>query len=200
MKHNCQQMLSLNLWITSNISWDEMHVPCNFKSRMYHCSFLQIRTIAIIAEGIPENLTRKLNKIAHSKHINIIGPATVGGIKPGCFKIGNTGGMLDNILASRLYRPGSVAYVSRSGGMSNELNNIISLNTDGVYEGVAIGGDRYGTSSSLWSLNEMAAALQTIFSNTFSCMKLSQGVFSLVHLHSMWNSRASCQKGPICHA
>jgi len=30
----------------------------------------------------------------------------VGGIKPGCFKIGNTGGMLDNILASKLYRPG----------------------------------------------------------------------------------------------
>ncbi len=55
--------------------------------------------------------------------------------------------MLDNILSSKLYRPGSVAYVSRSGGMSNELNNIISLNTDGVYEGVAIGGDRYPGSS-----------------------------------------------------
>lgn len=27
--------------------------------------------------------------------------------------------------------------------MSNELNNIISRTTDGVYEGVAIGGDRY---------------------------------------------------------
>lgn len=37
----------------------------------------------------------------------------------------------------------SVAYVSRSGGMSNELNNIISQKTDGVYEGIAIGGDRY---------------------------------------------------------
>ena len=37
----------------------------------------------------------------------------------------------------------SVAYVSRSGGMSNELNNIISRRTNGVYEGVAIGGDRY---------------------------------------------------------
>lgn len=33
--------------------------------------------------------------------------------------------------------------MSRSGGMSNELNNIISRSTDGVYEGVAIGGDRY---------------------------------------------------------
>ena len=37
----------------------------------------------------------------------------------------------------------SVAYVSRSGGMSNELNNVISHWTNGVYEGVAIGGDRY---------------------------------------------------------
>lgn len=27
--------------------------------------------------------------------------------------------------------------------MSNELNNIISKEADGVYEGVAIGGDRY---------------------------------------------------------
>jgi ATP citrate (pro-S)-lyase len=27
--------------------------------------------------------------------------------------------------------------------MSNELNNIIARSTDGVYEGVAIGGDRY---------------------------------------------------------
>lgn len=51
--------------------------------------------------------------------------------------------MMDNIVASKLYRKGSVGYVSKSGGMSNELNNIISQNTDGVYEGVAIGGDRY---------------------------------------------------------
>eukprot|EP00116_Pleurobrachia_bachei_P006054 sb/3466316/ len=102
-----------------------------------------IKCIAIIAEGIPENLTKKINKLAAEKGVAIVGPATVGGVKPGCFKIGNTGGMLDNILNSKLYRPGSVAYVSRSGGMSNELNNIVSLNTDGVYEGVAIGGDRY---------------------------------------------------------
>ena len=39
----------------------------------------------------------------------------------------------------------SVAYVSRSGGMSNELNNIISHTTNGVYEGVAIGGDRWAS-------------------------------------------------------
>ncbi|KAJ8253720.1 hypothetical protein COCON_G00203320 [Conger conger] len=114
-----------------------------FDSTMETMQYPQIHTIAIIAEGIPEAHTRKLIKRADERGITIIGPATVGGIKPGCFKIGNTGGMLDNILASKLYRPGSVAYVSRSGGMSNELNNIISRTTDGVYEGVAIGGDRY---------------------------------------------------------
>lgn len=75
--------------------------------------------------------------------ISIHFPATVGGIKPGCMRIGNTGGMLDNVVMSKLYRPGSVAYVSRSGGLSNELNNLISRNSDGIYEGVAIGGDRY---------------------------------------------------------
>merc|ERR1719428_1103562 len=105
--------------------------------------FPQIKTVAIIAEGVPEQQTRDIIKEAEAKGVGMIGPATVGGIKPGSLRIGNTGGMLDNVVMSKLYRPGSVAYVSKSGGMSNELNNIICRNSDGVYEGVAIGGDRY---------------------------------------------------------
>lgn len=77
-----------------------------YESSVEVLEYPQIRTIAIIAEGIPENLTRKLNVAARAKGVSIIGPATVGGVKPGCFKIGNTGGMLDNILHSKLYRPG----------------------------------------------------------------------------------------------
>ena len=76
----------------------------------------QIKTIAIIAEGIPENLTRKLIKLADTKEVTIIGPATVGGVKPGnCAAptLNSRVGMMDNILHSKLYRPGSVAYVSR---------------------------------------------------------------------------------------
>ena len=44
---------------------------------------------------------------------------------------------------NKLYRKGSVCYVSKSGGMSNELNNIIARSSDGVCNGVAIGGDLY---------------------------------------------------------
>ncbi|KAF2094481.1 ATP-citrate synthase-like protein subunit 1 [Rhizodiscina lignyota] len=114
-----------------------------YQSTMELMEYPQIRSIAIIAEGVPERRAREILHVAKKKGITIIGPATVGGIKPGAYKIGNTGGMMDNIVASKLYRPGSVAYVSKSGGMSNELNNIVAQMTDGVYEGVAIGGDRY---------------------------------------------------------
>merc|ERR1712193_307028 len=72
-----------------------------------------------------------------------IGPATVGGITPGKFRIGNTGGAIENITMNKLYRKGSVCYVSKSGGMSNELNNLIARHSNGVCDGVAIGGDRY---------------------------------------------------------
>ncbi|RKF83605.1 putative ATP-citrate synthase subunit 1 [Golovinomyces cichoracearum] len=114
-----------------------------YSSTMELMEYPQIKSIAIIAEGVPERRAREILHVAKKKKITIIGPATVGGIKPGSFKIGNTGGMMDNIVASKLYRKGSVGYVSKSGGMSNELNNIIANNTDGVLEGVAIGGDRY---------------------------------------------------------
>merc|ERR1712190_44681 len=103
----------------------------------------KIKTIAIIAEGVPERQTRSIIKTAEERGVGIIGPATVGGITPGRFRIGNTGGAIENITMSKLYRRGSVCYVSKSGGMSNELNNIIARSSDGVCDGVAIGGDRY---------------------------------------------------------
>ncbi len=103
----------------------------------------QIRTIVIIAEGVPERHTKML--IAKAKALGkiIIGPATVGGVKAGCFKIGNAGGTIENIIESKLHRPGSVGFVSKSGGLSNEAYNIIARNTDGLYEGIAIGGDTF---------------------------------------------------------
>jgi len=57
-----------------------------YDSTLEVLEFPQIRTVAIIAEGIPENMTRKLIIEANKKGVAIIGPATVGGVKPGCFK------------------------------------------------------------------------------------------------------------------
>ncbi|KAG9121773.1 citrate synthase, partial [Ceratobasidium sp. 392] len=104
--------------------------------------FPQIKAIALIAEGVPERHAREILRAAQEKGVLIIGQ--------GCSHYRSRDSrwyqagmlpyrMMDNIIASKLYRAGSVGYVSKSGGMSNELNNILSLVTNGT--------DRYpGTS------------------------------------------------------
>jgi len=101
------------------------------------------KTIMITAEGIPERLARGMNAYARELGVVVIGPATVGAIAPGAFKIANIGGTIENIINSKLHRAGSCGLVTRSGGLFNELANIIAINADGIAEGVAIGGDRF---------------------------------------------------------
>jgi ATP-citrate lyase alpha-subunit len=100
--------------------------------------------IVIIAEGIPERDIREI--IAYNDthaNIRIIWPATAGAIVWSTLRMGNSGGSLDNIVASGLYRRWSVGFVSRSGGMSNEMFRVIGTRTDGIHTGIALGGDRF---------------------------------------------------------
>nr|XP_043609417.1 ATP-citrate synthase beta chain protein 1-like isoform X2 [Erigeron canadensis] len=102
-----------------------------------------IRIVAIIADGIPESDLMELIDYAKSNNKIVIGPATIGAIKAGAFKIGDTGGTIDNIIQFKLYRPGSIGFVSNSGGMANELYHMIARVTDGIHEGITIGGDAF---------------------------------------------------------
>ncbi|KAG7674941.1 hypothetical protein Ndes2526B_g07783 [Nannochloris sp. 'desiccata'] len=114
-----------------------------FESSMEALRQPTIRVVAIIAEGVPEKDAKTLINYAKDNGKIIIGPATVGGVQAGAFKIGDAAGTLENIVACKLYRPGSVGFVSKSGGMSNELYNVVSRAADGIYEGIAIGGDAF---------------------------------------------------------
>lgn len=132
------------------------HVLVNFASMRsaYPTSLEALQTpgiecVAIIAEGVPERRTRELIALAKEKKKLIIGPATVGGLAAGAFRIGNTGGSNENLVSSKLYRPGSVGVVSKSGGLLNELFAIVARNADGTREGVAIGGDAFPGSTLL---------------------------------------------------
>jgi ATP citrate (pro-S)-lyase len=120
-----------------------------FDSSMEAIKTDTIRTIVIIAEGVPERETKRLIYEAAARKKTIIGPATVGAIQAGAFKVADTAGTLDNILHCRLHRPGSVGFVSKSGGLSNEMYNVLARETDGIFEGVAIGGDTFPGSTLL---------------------------------------------------
>ena len=114
-----------------------------YASSLKALSVKSIRSVVIIAEGVPEREAREL--IAASKKLKkcIIGPATVGAIQAGAFKVANAAGTIDNMLESKLNRPGSVGFVSKSGGLSNEMYHMLGLTTDGLYEGIAVGGDAF---------------------------------------------------------
>ena len=63
-----------------------------YSSTLECLTYPQIKAIALIAEGVPERHAREILWKAKETGVLIIGPATVGGIKPGCFRIGNSGG------------------------------------------------------------------------------------------------------------
>lgn len=118
-----------------------------YASSMKALEMDNIKTVVIIAEGVPISDVRRLIASAKAKGKVIIGPATVGGIQAGSFKIGDAAGTIDNCISCKLYRPGCVGFVSKSGGLSNECYNILSRKTSGLYEGIAIGGDVYSGST-----------------------------------------------------
>lgn len=101
------------------------------------------KNIIIIAEGIPESQTREIIHLNSTLKLNIVGPATVGAMSAWIFRAGNTGGSLENIVDSKLYQAGWVAFVSKSGGMSNELRRVIADRTNGTNLSIALGWDRY---------------------------------------------------------
>lgn len=101
------------------------------------------KNIIIIAEWIPERQTLEIIEKNKKINLNIIWPATVGAMHAGIFRAGNTGWSLANILDSHLYESGSVWFVSKSGGMSNELRRVIADRTDGTGLSIALGWDTY---------------------------------------------------------
>ena len=82
-----------------------------YSSTLETLEFPQIKAIALIAEGVPERHAREILHLAAKKNVLIIGPATVGGIKPGCFRIGNSGGYVFH----RLYEHTLNVYLQNDG-------------------------------------------------------------------------------------
>jgi ATP citrate (pro-S)-lyase len=108
-----------------------------------------IKNICIIAEGIPIRQTKLLNIISKKKNINILGCSTVGAIFPERRRFGNAMGSLEHIKNIHLYQKGSVGLVTKSGGLLNEIANMINLHSDGVNSAISVGGDRYPCTSLL---------------------------------------------------
>jgi succinyl-CoA synthetase alpha subunit len=102
----------------------------------------------IFAEGVPERHSIELKKVANARGKFILGPASVGLVVGGISKLGAIGGTLpEQIINSGILEAGNVAIISTSGGMINELTNMVAQNDYRISFAAAVGGERYAAAS-----------------------------------------------------
>ncbi len=107
-------------------------------------SFPNLQIGTIFAEGVPEKHVLDLGVYAKLKNIALIGPASVGMVLPGVFKLGAIGGVNSKqIQTSGILQRGGVAVLSASGGMVNEVINIVGASHNALSFALSFGGDRF---------------------------------------------------------
>lgn len=97
-----------------------------------------IKTLNIITERIPTRDTWKIHEKAEEKDATIVGPTSVGVITPGECKLGPIGGSEPE----KVYKPGSIGVISKSGGMTTETSWVVRQAGYGISTAAGLGGDR----------------------------------------------------------
>ena len=121
-----------------------------------------IELCLIMSERIPRLDASRIKSAARQAGCTVIGPNSLGLIRPGLAKLGTIGGRVDNVQQS--FAPGSVAVLSRSGGMTTEIASFLTRNGIGQSIAVGVGGDAIVGAgfSDLIALLEEDAATQAV--------------------------------------
>ena len=99
---------------------------------------------AFFAENVPELHALALYKLGSERSLLLVGPASVGLVVPGVLKLGAIGGVTpEQIEDSGILTLGGCAVISASGGMTNELINMVKLAGKRLSFAFSTGGDRF---------------------------------------------------------
>ncbi len=98
-----------------------------------------IKLLVIMTERTPRLDTARILSLARAADCTVIGPNTLGLIRPGIGKMGTIGGRVDNV--RRSFTTGRVAILSRSGGMTTEIASFLSSRGIGQSIAIGVGGD-----------------------------------------------------------
>jgi succinyl-CoA synthetase alpha subunit len=98
-----------------------------------------IPLLVIVTERIPHRDVVQILELARLRGTRVIGPNSMGLISPGKTKVGAVGGPAED--AAKSFQPGPVGVMSRSGGMTTELSNMLTQNGLGQSTAISMGGD-----------------------------------------------------------
>ena len=96
-----------------------------------------IKTLNVITERIPTKDSWKIYQRVQEENATMIGPTSVGIITPGECKLGPIGGNEPE----KVYKPGKVGIISKSGGMTTETSWVVRQAGYGVSTAAGLGGD-----------------------------------------------------------
>ncbi|HEY4493693.1 MAG TPA: CoA-binding protein [Candidatus Paceibacterota bacterium] len=92
-----------------------------------------IALVNILTEHVPTQDSARLLALARAHNVRLVGPSSVGIISPSLGKLGAIG----SSTTSKVFTPGPVGIISKSGGMTAEL--ALSLSRAGLGQSTAIG-------------------------------------------------------------
>ena len=96
-----------------------------------------IDLLNVITERIPTKDAWEIHEKAQEKGATVVGPTSVGIITPEESKLGPIGGDKPE----KVYKPGKVGVISKSGGMTTETSWVVRQAGYGVSTAVGLGGD-----------------------------------------------------------
>ena len=98
----------------------------------------KIPLVNILTEKIPVANVAQMIAYAKNYGICLVGPSSVGILVPGVSKIGSIG---SSDVGNRIFTPGPVGVISKSGGMTAEISKILTEAKIGQSTVIGIGGD-----------------------------------------------------------
>lgn len=98
-----------------------------------------MKLVVIITERVPRKDVVEIIDYAREVQAHVVGPNSLGLICPHTVKVGMAGGPATDV--RKAYTPGPVGVLSRSGGMTTEIANLLTTHGIGQSTCVSIGGD-----------------------------------------------------------
>jgi succinyl-CoA synthetase alpha subunit len=113
--------------------------PAGVKGAAFEALDAGIKLIVIVTERVPRRDVIEVIEYAREVNAHVIGPNSLGLICPHIVKVGMAGGPAEDV--RKAYSPGPVGIISRSGGMTTEIANLLTTNGIGQSTCISIGGD-----------------------------------------------------------